>query len=351
MSVDDQEEEEEVYLISYLKELPVTAQDIATATRKDPVLGCVCDFTLHGWPQALDDQALQPYFSRKQELSVDQGCVLWGLRVVVPEKHRVRLLDDLHQEHHGICCMKSLARGYLWWPGLDGAIAERVQLCHVCAALGKSPPRAPLYPLNFLIVVDAYSKWLEVIPMSSMTSLKTIEVLRMLFALFGIPEVVSDNGLQLVSEEFTQFLKQNGVRFTQVPPYHPASNGAAERSVQSVKAVFAKQVLDCKANTLSLEHRLANLLILNRSTPHTVTGGSPTELFLRRQIRNCFTLLKPNLNRAVEEQQLKQKVHHDEGRVKSREFKLNEVVLVRNWRRGIERWIPGRITLVKGPRT
>ena len=367
-SVDDQEEEEEeVYLISYLEELPVTARDIATATRKDPVLGRVYDFTLHGWPQALDDQALQPYFSRKQELSVDQGCVLWGLRVVVPEKYRVRLSDDLHQEHHGICRMKSLARGYFWWPRLDGAIAERVQLCHVCAALGKSPPRAPLYPwkwpakpwerihidvfekgkLNFLIVVDAYSKWLEVIPMSSMTSLKTIEVLRTLFARFGIPEeVVSDNGPQLASEEFSQFLKQNGVRFTRVPPYHPASNGAAERSVQSVKAVLTKQVLDGKANTLSLEHRLANLLILNRSTPHTVTGRSPAEFFLGRQ-----TLLKPNLNRAVEEQQLKQKEHHDEGRVKSREFKLNEVVLVRNWRRGIQRWIPGRITQVKGPRT
>ena len=117
--------------------------------------------------------------------------------MVIPEKYRVRLLDDLHQEHHGICRKKSLARGYFWWPGLDAAIVERVQQRHVSVALGKSPLRAPLYPwkwpakpwerihidffekgkLNFLIVVDAYSKWLEVIPMGSMTSLKTIEVL------------------------------------------------------------------------------------------------------------------------------------------------------------------------------
>ena len=141
------------------------------------------------------------------------------------------------------------------------------------------------------------------------------------------------------------FLKQNGVKFTRVPPYHPASNGAAERSVQTAKTVLTKQVLDGKANSLSLEHRLANFLILNRSTPHTVTGQSPAELFLGRQIK------KPNLNRAVEEQPLRQKEHHDEGRVKLREFKLNEVVLVRNWRRDVERWIPGRITQVKGPRT
>ena len=85
--------------------------------------------------------------------------------------------------------MKSLARGCLWWPRLDAAIVDRVQQCHVCVALGKFPSRAPLYPwkwpakpwerihidffekgkLNFLIVVDAYSKWLEVTPMGSMS--------------------------------------------------------------------------------------------------------------------------------------------------------------------------------------
>ena len=90
--------------------------------------------------------------------------------------------------------MKSLARGYFWWPGLNAAIVERVQQCHVCAALGTLPSRAPLYPwkwpakrwerihidffekgkLNLLIVIDGYTKWLEVIPMGSMTSLKTI---------------------------------------------------------------------------------------------------------------------------------------------------------------------------------
>ena len=152
---------------------------------------------------------------------------------------------------------------------MDAAIVERVPQCHVCATLDKSPPRALLYPwkwpakpwqriyidffekgkLNFLIVVDDYSKWLEVIPMVSITSLKTIEVLRSLFARYGIPEeVVSDNGPQLASEEFSQFLKQNGVKFTRVPPYHPASNGAAERSVQTAKTFLTKQVLEGKAN-------------------------------------------------------------------------------------------------------
>ena len=364
--------ETEAFVVSYVDELPITAGDLASATGKDPVLARVYDMTLHGWPQAIEDPLLQPYFSRREELSVDQGCLLWGLRVVIPGRYRDRLLDELHQEHHGICRMKSLARGYLWWPGLDTDIARRVSGCQVCASVGKSPPKAPLHPWKwpvkpwerihidffqkdkstFLIVVDAYSKWLEVIPMTSTTSLKTIEVLRSLFARYGLPEeVVSDNGPQLASEEFSQFMKQNGVKFTRVPPYHPASNGAAERSVQTTKVVLAKQVLDVKTSKLSLEHRLANFLIMYRSTPHTVTGQSPAQLFLGRQIRNCFTLLKPNLNKAVEEQQMKQKQYHDEGRVKARVFKVNEVVLVRNWRQGVERWIPGRIIQVKGPRT
>ena len=92
-SADDSLDVDE-YLISYVNELPITARDIASATRK--VLARVYDSTLHGWPSVVADPVLQPYFSRKHELSVDQGCVLWGLRVVIPEAYRVRLLDDLH---------------------------------------------------------------------------------------------------------------------------------------------------------------------------------------------------------------------------------------------------------------
>ena len=123
--------------------------------------------------------------------------------------------------------------------------------------------------------------------MSSMTSLKTIKVLRTLFAVYGIQEeMVSDNGPQLASEEFTQFLKQNVFRSSRVPLYHRASNGAAGRSVQTSKAVLTKQVLNGKANTLSLKHRPANFLILNSSRPQIVNGQFPAELFMGRQIRN-----------------------------------------------------------------
>ena len=76
----------------------------------------------------------------------------------------------------------------------------------------------------FLIVVDAHSKWPEVIQMSSTTSSKTIDVLRTLFARYRLPEqVVSDNGTQFTSDEFAQFLKSNGVKHIRTASYHPSS--------------------------------------------------------------------------------------------------------------------------------
>lgn len=123
----------------------------------------------------------------------------------------------------------------------------------------------------------------------STASFKTIKLLHSLFFRYGLPEdVVSDNGPQLASEEFAKFMKQNGVNFTLLPPYHSASNEAPERSVQTTKAVLAKQVLDFDASKLSLDNRQANFLILYRSTPHMATGESSAQLFLGRKIRNCF---------------------------------------------------------------
>ena len=86
------------------------------------------------------------------------------------------------------------------------------------------------------MVVDAYSKWPEVVMMNSTTTGATIEVMRGLFSRYGIPlQIVSDNSPQFRSAEFQHFLKTNGVKHVRVAPYHAASNGAAERMVQSFK--------------------------------------------------------------------------------------------------------------------
>ena len=96
--------------------------------------------------------------------------------------------------------------------------------------------------------------------MSNTSAESTCDILRTLFASYGLPEeIVSDNGPQFTSSVFKSFLKNNGVKQTLLPPYHPASNEAAERSVQILKRSLEKQVLHFNG-LFSTSHELANFL-------------------------------------------------------------------------------------------
>ena len=112
--------------------------------------------------------------------------------------------------------------------------------------------------------------------MDTTTSTKTIEKLQILFARYGVPyQLVSDNGLQFKSEEFQMFLKRNGIKHLTSAPYHPASNGLAERCVQSFKSAMKSET---EVKPLSI--KLATFLLAYRNTPHSTTGEASSQLFL-----------------------------------------------------------------------
>lgn len=360
---------------SYTDDLPVSAQEISAETHKDPVLGKVLNYTMNGWPKHNSDENLKDYFSRRRELTVDQGCILWGLRVVIPPRYRERLVKELHQEHTGIVRMKSVARSYFWYPKLDADIEQIASDCDVCASMKNSAPQAPFMPWSrtekpwqrvhidfcelsgkhFLIMVDAYSKWICVEPMNTTTSTKTINVLRSWFAIYGLPvELVSDNGPQLCSAEFELFLSKNGIKHILVPPYHPQSNGAAERSVQIVKGSLKKYLVSDQFGMdvkVPLQHRLDNFLFSYRITPQTTTSCSPYELLFRHAPRTRFTLLKPDVNSKVSKQQDRQCVNHDTKGTRLREFSRGDKVMVKNFRGGKLKHLAGVIVERKGPLT
>ena len=115
--------------------------------------------------------------------------------------------------------------------------------------------------------------------MSSTTSARTIEALRSLIACYGLSqEPVSDNAPQFTSVEFQTFLWKNGVKQILVPPYHPASNGAAEKPVQSVKQMLLKNFLDAEKPNINLQHKLADWLFRYRNTPHMITNRSSSQI-------------------------------------------------------------------------
>ena len=358
------EEPELVMLAEHLVESPITARDIRIWTQRDKKLARVLQHIQQGWPNC-GDADLEPFSSRRLELSSYEGCILWGTRVVVPQPGREAVLQELHEGHPGITRMKALARMYVWWPGITADIEQSVRLCSECQNVQSSPPPAPLHPWkwptrpwarlhldfagpvegkNILIVVDAHSKWVEAVCTSSVSSSCVIEELRTLFARFGLPEmVVTDNGTCFVSREFEDFLRKNGVKHTTTAPYHPSSNGMAERAVQVIKRGLKK------VREGSMRSRLARILFTYRITPQGTTGLAPTELLLGRRPRTRLDLLKPHTAERVEGRQLAQKTRHDR-RSTTRSFQLGDAIFLKNFTAGAG-WLPGKVTEKIGPVT
>ena len=347
-----------LFNLQQIERLPVKADKIAQLTANDPILSKVMTFVQQGWPSQVQNE-LKPYYTRKDELTVEANCLLWGRKVIVPEKLQSKVLEELHTAHPGVVRMKSCARIHVWWPGIDKKIEEMVKSCLPCQSIRNKPPLTSLHCWNwpnqpwhrlhldflgpflgatFLIVVDAYSKWLEVIPMSSTTAERTITELRKLFATHGLPtQVVTDNGAQFTSQEFAEFLKLNGIHHYKSAPYHPATNGEAERYVQT----FKQAMRAAKDDPGTLSTKLMRFLLAYRTTPNATTGVSPAELLLGRTIRTRLTLLKPDVSTKVQDKQASQKQHHDK-KAKERHFQVGQSVLVEN-NKPEPKWVLGTV--------
>ncbi|GFW26715.1 uncharacterized protein K02A2.6 [Trichonephila clavipes] len=261
--------------------MPVTATDIARATKTDRKL-----FELYESLKSGTELPV-PWKGRESEFSLQNGCIMYGHRVCIPEKYQNQVLEELHVGHPGIVEMKAIARSYCYWQGIDANIANFVQNCSACIATRNEPARINRHPWEwpngpwqkihvdyaglfmgkmFFVVSDTYSKWIEVIPMKNITASFTIHHLRILFAHYGIP------------------------------------------------------------------------LTLYRITPHSLTGETPSALFLKRCICTRLDFFKPNLRDKVVQ---KQSSRLDTESI-LREFQEGEKVAVRNYY-GPNKWKIGTI--------
>lgn len=215
--------------------------------------------------------------------------------------------------------MKSVARSLFWWPGLDRNIEEVSTQCQNCVQNLPMPTAAPVVkwpetgerwsrihidyagPIGgkmILVIVDAHTKWLEAVPLSHASTETTINCLRAIFSRFGVPRtIVSDNGTQLSSHDFAEFVANNNIVHLRCAPYHPQSNGAAERAVRTIKDGLRKM------RRGKLEENLIRLLFNYRRTPQKC-GKSPAELLLGYQIRSRLdTCFPPALTGSKEDQE------------------------------------------------
>ncbi|UYV77237.1 K02A2.6-like [Cordylochernes scorpioides] len=248
-------DEDQVLLLRKMSEVPFSFQDVAVETRRDKLLSIVLrNVRENNWqiPKVSQENPLCSYYRIKDELSCEFGCLQWRESVVIPQKLRSLILNDLHEMHLGMVKMKMIARRYFWWPGINKNIEELLEIVESAKNLQTRTPNG-----------------LEIVIIKDITSRTIIGHLREIFARFGLPELlVTDNGRQFVSTLM----------------------GVAERYVREFKNSLRKN-----QGKDSIEINLQRFLFTHRAFPQTVSKESPAELLMKRNLRSRFSNLIPKM--------------------------------------------------------
>jgi transposase InsO family protein len=251
-----------------------------------------------GWPDNKQQVPfdVKQYWESRSELVVSNGIIYKGMRIVVPPSLRQYMVKLIHQSHLGIVKCKQRAREVLYWPAMHSDIEQAVKDCSKCAEFQNNQPKEPMKPTetpdlpfmevgtdifeldskHYILIVDYYSKFIEVDELPDMSSKATITALKSQFCRHGIPQVVrSDNGPQYSSSEFRKFCLEFGISHRTSSPHTPHSNGAAEKAVQTVKRMWKKS-----------DKHLS--LLDYRTTPLENVNLSPAQLLMGRRPRNLL---------------------------------------------------------------
>ncbi|CAB0009978.1 unnamed protein product, partial [Nesidiocoris tenuis] len=223
----DYRDESEIFQCSQLGRLPISRKDIAEETRKDPESKSMFEAIVEGRLK-----------SNIHEYSIQDGCIFRGNRVFIPPSLRKEILSELHDGHLGVQKMKNLARSYVYWENIDADIAQLTKQCPACIRFAKAPNKivhhwlppedswqrihvdhaGPFHGKYFLLIVDAYSKWIEVFIVPNLTTTSNLPYFREAFGRFGHPYVlVSDNHGCFASQEFAAFLAEMGSSMSSHP--------------------------------------------------------------------------------------------------------------------------------------
>ena len=263
----------------------------------DPVCTVIMEYCQNGWPERHKiEPSLKPYWKVQKELTIHDSLQLFQKRIVVPASLQRETLLKFHQGHQGLQICRLRAQYSVWWPDISKQIKELIEQCSECVkncapcceSLMPTPlPDFPwqkvamdLFTLDgfcYLIIVDFFSRYPEVIKLRTTTSSSIIEAVKAVFSRHGIPEtVLSDNGPQFSSMEFAKFASDYSFHHIPSSLHFPQSNGLAERTVQIVKNLLKG----------SSDPYLAILSYC--STPFPLCNLSPAQLHMGRQLRTTL---------------------------------------------------------------
>lgn len=293
-------QEGNAYIQLIMQHLPATERrikQIKELQQQDEACQLVSKYCYSSWPDKKSaPKVVRPFLPLAAQFSVENGLLMRGSRIVIPTPLQQEILDKLHEGHQGITRCRDRARQSVWWPGLSTQLENLVTNCETCCknqhqrAQPLVPSQLPELPWqkvgtdlfewrnkHFLLIVDYYSRYIEIAKLSHTTAEEVILHTKSIFARHGIPEIVfSDNGPQYTADVFEKFANDYQFEHETSSPYFPQSNGEAERAVKTVKEMLAK----CEDPYLAM--------LSYRTTP--IQGGaySPAELLMSRKLRTTI---------------------------------------------------------------
>uniref|UniRef100_A0A8C4RPS8 Gypsy retrotransposon integrase-like protein 1 n=1 Tax=Erpetoichthys calabaricus TaxID=27687 RepID=A0A8C4RPS8_ERPCA len=345
----------EAYVDMVIKAMPVSdskTQLIRTETAKDEVMQMLKEVIVQGWPENKHNcnPQVSDYWNCRAELTVVDGIIYKGCKIVIPLSLRKQMLQKIHEGHLGIEKCKKRAREVMYWPKINQDVSNEVERCSVCLKYRPSNPSEPLSPhpvperpyekvgvdlftchgKDFLMVTDYFSAYPEVCALNTTNSETVIKCLKAVFSRYGVPNVVfSDNGPQFTSLHFKNFAKEWDFVHQTSSPNYPQSNGLVERSIQTIKHLMKK--------SKESGSDFYKSLLIYRSTP-LEHGASPAQLLMGRRLRSNLpmkqTLLKSGMEdkvRKVKENiNRKQKIYFDRGTRILPELEIGEEVRIKD---------------------
>ena len=348
-------------LVAYLPADADRLECYRTAQRSDPVCSQILQYCRDRWPSKHRVKGdLAAYWKVRGELTICDDLLLRGSCIVVPKSQQAETLRKVHQGHQGIQRCRQRVSTAVWWPGVSREIETLVNSCPVCQK-NTAPGRQPLlqstlpdYPfervasdlfeingVTYLLLVDYFSRYIEVNKLTSTTSASVVTALKAAFSRYGIPStMVSDNGPQYASHEMKQFAESYGFTHVTSSPHYPQSNGLAERAVKTAKKLLEQ----------SPDPYLA--LLSYRATPLPWCGLSPAELLMGRRVRTDVPQVKeqfiPNWAHMTEFRELNVKFKESQKRDYNKRHRVKDLPTLPDqlpvWveTKGVQ--VPGQIT-------
>ena len=295
-----------------------------------------CIIVCHGFPEHRSQlpEVCRRYWCVRDQLSLEDGLVLYGCRLLIPVSMRREALQQLHESHQGAVRTKQRARLAIYWPGLDNDIDNVVDSCKQCQDRLPSHPKEPLIAKpklarlfqelaidfcshaghSFLVLVDCYTDWPDVVHLCHDTTTPSLLMaLKQAFCRSWTPDVIwSDQGPQFMSKLFQDFSKEWGFRHATSSPTYPQSNGKAEATVKSMKKI----ILTAWTGTRLDMDKLARAMLQYRNTPSRKDGLSPAQKLFGRPIQDVLPAhhraFAPEWQRSAAEADERERSHREQ---------------------------------------